>query len=201
MDQEIRHLKNEAQVAEELIRSQNETIQKLQESWNNCQDEIKMLKKEKFDLRSIILSSNGPEQVSDDEMKSLFTAIRQKIQAITHSKALDLGQNVPLLSTRSAAWYQFYEHWNHLSLTERSLKVRGKIFGIVSDQILAKNLFGILPVENSDLKHIEFTLRKLEDVMMENQGQFQVISSFDHEVYLTRLQFPAAPSQTGGSPR
>ncbi|OAQ70707.1 hypothetical protein VFPPC_03139 [Pochonia chlamydosporia 170] len=165
MDQEIRHLKNEAQKAEALLRSQSEMIQELQESWNNCQDEIKMLKKEKFDLRSIILSSNGPEQVSDDEMKSLFATIRQKIQAIAHSNALDLERNVALLSAQNANWYRFYESWNHISLTDRSLKMRGKIFEILCDQILKKKLFGISPVGDSGLKQIELSLEKLEKLM------------------------------------
>lgn len=152
-----------------LLRSE---LQELRQTYNESRIEVDKLKKEKNDLRNVILGQAGTEKISDEEIKSKFTSIRQKIQAITYSKAFRLGRSISVSSQCHPEVHKFWDSWNTLSTNDRAFIMRGKIFALVVDHVLGQNLFGISPTNNHDLQQIEPSLKALETFMNRSQGWF-----------------------------
>ncbi|KAG8419672.1 hypothetical protein J3458_004520 [Metarhizium acridum] len=144
--------------------------EKLRRMYCESQDEVDKLKEEKTRLRNVILKQTGTEKISDEEIKKIFTSIRQKIQAFAHSKAFCLEWNVSVPSPCHHELHKFWDTWNHLSLADRAFAMRGRIFTLVVDHILGQNLFGIRPTNHHDLQQIESSLQALEAFISSCKG-------------------------------
>lgn len=147
-------------------------LQELRQMYNESRIEVDKLKKEKTKLINVILKQTGTEKVSDEEVKKMFTSIRQKIQAIAHSKAFHLDWNISVFPQYPPEVHKFWDYWNTLSTTDRAFSMRGKIFTLVVDHVLGQNLFGISPTNNHDLQQIEPSFKALETFTNRSQGWF-----------------------------
>ncbi|KHN93781.1 uncharacterized protein MAM_08345 [Metarhizium album ARSEF 1941] len=164
----------------EALKAQRTELQGLREMYGDSQAEIEKLKKEKNKLRKIILDQTGSERVSDDEIKKTFTNIRQKIQAIAHSKALDMDVSVSVRSPRHPEVHNLWYIWNDLSLADRGFVLRGQIFSCIVDRILEQKLFGIIPTHHHVLQEIEYSLGELEEYMSFSQVPAEAIVDWRH---------------------
>ncbi|EFY98457.1 chromosome segregation ATPase-like protein [Metarhizium robertsii] len=160
-----------------LLRSE---LQELQQMYNESRIEVDKLKKEKNDLRNVILGQAGTEKISDEEIKSKFTSIRQKIQAITYSKAFRLGRSISVPSQCHPEVHKFWDSWNTLSTNDRAFIMRGKIFRLVVDHVLGQKLFGISPTHSHDLQKIESSLKSLETIMTCSQVPANAVVDWRH---------------------
>ncbi|KID99883.1 hypothetical protein MAJ_04349, partial [Metarhizium majus ARSEF 297] len=176
----VRNLQDQLNQYTHKIKTLRNEHQELRQKYSESLDEVDRLKKDKMKLRNVILKQTGTEKISDEEMKKIFTSIRQKIQAIAHSKAFHLRQNVPVPPQYPPEVHEFWDCWNTLSITDRAFIMRGKIFKLVVDHVLEQNLFGISPTNGRDLEKIESSLKALEKFMTRSKVPADAVVDWRH---------------------
>jgi hypothetical protein len=138
-------------------------------------------------LRTMILGQAGVQRISDDEMLQGFLKLRQDIQKIARSPCYSADTN-PVLSaaeqdatTSPLAMFYHPSAWGMLTVGDRRLRMRAKMFDELHFYILDYNCFGLQGFQSSDETlaqkgPIELGLRRFEHMLKERGGKGSPIS-------------------------
>jgi hypothetical protein len=137
-------------------------------------------------LRTMILGQAGVQKISDDEMLQGFLKLRQDIQKIARSPCYLADTNpVPSAAEQdaapSSATFYHPSAWGMLTVSDRGLRMRAKIFDELHFYILDYNCFGLQGFQSSDETlaqkgPIELGLRRFEHMLKERGGKRSPIS-------------------------
>ncbi|KAH7157317.1 hypothetical protein B0J13DRAFT_520061 [Dactylonectria estremocensis] len=112
--------------------------------------EIQNLRIKEQALRDFILESDPYQGVSDGDVISAFTTIRQWIQKLASNKMLQLdGPPIDLKSSAFTAEEDLFSLWPGCSRSGRVMILRALLFRILADQILMQDFFGIPGLEDN----------------------------------------------------
>ena len=129
---------------QQALQQRDNVLRQKDEQLRNFMDEMGKLRRKEAALRATIPDKAGIQNVSDQEVISRFTALRQKIQTITRLPLYNMEQLVQTRRMEPEA-ANFYEAkaWEPLTIEERRNRVRSKMFDILHKDILTFRLFGL----------------------------------------------------------
>ncbi|KAJ6786295.1 hypothetical protein PWT90_00835 [Aphanocladium album] len=132
-------LKLESEINE--LRQKTSDLYTQLEASNNM---LQTLQRNERALLDAILEKSGGEELLDDDLVSLFSGLRQKVQRLANSRlyAYDGQLSFPIDATPSAN-SRFYRTWADASRKDRILLTRMWMFNFLRDHILDYNLFGL----------------------------------------------------------
>ncbi|KAK3897829.1 hypothetical protein C8A05DRAFT_19481 [Staphylotrichum tortipilum] len=150
------------------------------------QEEVNKLRGKEAMFRTMILDQASIQEVTDDDILQGFLKLRQNVQKISRSTAYAVDAN-PLLSVaqeeampRSKDFYS-PASWGILTLPDRRLRLRAKIYDELHYHILDYSCFGMLGIHAWDgVKNgsIEPGLRRFECLLKDRGVNYHAISDW-----------------------
>ncbi|OAA45692.1 hypothetical protein NOR_03481 [Metarhizium rileyi] len=142
-------------------------------------------------LRSVIVNDTSHGNIPDEEIKRRFAGIRQLIQIVAHSKALNLTDEHQVQSLRENPTIgEFYVSLGSLSTKERQMVVRAEIFRRIRNGILWQNTFGLGPEYQDDStgtvyfgKDFQLFMEQFEKYMQVNRVSPDIITNWTHATF------------------
>lgn len=146
----IRELETEKAVLEEQIRLKDEEIEKRMETEVKLQKELGdrshallQLQQKQEQLRGVILSSAGIQEITDLEVIQAFSDLRQKVQQLASSLVSDYAANSPVFIGKA----QGMMHFRAVSRPPQTKDVvnrwKQQIFNTLHSSVFCKLLFGL----------------------------------------------------------
>ncbi|KAG6125579.1 hypothetical protein E4U38_007550 [Claviceps purpurea] len=168
---ELKHLKQQLQhekaCCEERVAGLNATIQELDEG--------------KKKLREVILGNALNQKTSDDEIKQLYAALRQQIQALANSPAYDKTRQYHCHDKSTKAEVNFQKQYNSYSSADRVFLIRSSIYRILHSFILDRSVFGLTDSSStvqSDSGQLDQALGDFEALLRANKVSTTSISEW-----------------------
>ncbi|KAG6068542.1 hypothetical protein E4U32_000367 [Claviceps aff. humidiphila group G2b] len=154
---------------------------------------MQQLEDEKAKLREVILGNSVKQKISDEDVKQRFANIRQQIQALANSSALDLNR----MDVFPRALGDSRIKWSFLSPADRVFRMRAVIYGIIHRYILSRDIFG-LEESLSSREHdremqLDHALGDFEGLLKENEVKGTLISDWRRATLKCVEAFRPAP--------
>ncbi|KAG6121300.1 hypothetical protein E4U13_005028 [Claviceps humidiphila] len=162
---ELQYLKQQLQhekaCCEERVARLNTTIQELD--------------KDKRKLREVILRDASSQKISDEEIKQLYAALRQQIQALANNAAYDKTRQFHCDDEGTKPEVNFRKQYNSYSSADRVFLIRSSIYRILHTFILDRPVFGLPDFSstvqsNSRQLDIDKALGDFEGILRANKG-------------------------------
>lgn len=162
-------LKAQVQLKDKEIERKAETEAELKKELDDLRRDFGRSQQNEAKLRSIILSSAGTQQITDQEVVQTFSDLRQKVQQLASTEAFDFAATSPGLFGGSQAMNHFYAVCRRLrNKTDVVNRLKAHIFAILHAEILNKPLFGLKGLGDQGKKY-EQVLWNID----ENLARFQ----------------------------
>ncbi|KAK3343435.1 hypothetical protein B0T25DRAFT_508243 [Lasiosphaeria hispida] len=131
--------------------SAHRQLQNTERQLQAAEEQVKKLRQEAATFRSIILEEAGTQKVSDEEVVSSFSKLRQATQKLSRLFPLNDKPSLSDKHQERAEVTEFYNpaRWGSLSTKDQGLLIRAKIFEILYDRILVGACFGLDGFEKS----------------------------------------------------
>jgi hypothetical protein len=151
-------------------------IQVLKRAEREQKLELAHLKEKEVTFRDIIISKAGSQKITEEEVITAYSVLRQQVQALARNPAyqVEKAPSVPLSS--SSKMKHFYAIWKKgLSSKDLGFRIRAQIFSLLDQNILGKCCFGldIDATQNPQFKgyrEIERSLQDFEDILAKSKG-------------------------------
>lgn len=176
--QELHYTREWAQERCEMDGKNERMRQDLQQQLGAARFEMHHLRQNEEKLREIVLKNTSEKRVSDGDMVSAFSSLRQQIQVLACSRTYQLDLSVEDSVDASSSKKQIHS-WLMAKdgIADRRLRLRSKIFQVLHGYILDKGYFGLAGADYEDgtkirsTKNIEKGLCRFENLMQLKDGK------------------------------
>lgn len=175
---ENQDLSNEIMKLKTRLQTETAEVQRLTQIDANSKSELAHLKAKEVALREMIVGKAGAQKITDPEVVTAFSVMRQQVQALGRNSTYQLERKhltlSPKISPRMKAFYGLW-HQGHLSPKDLALRMRAEIFTLLYDRILNINCFGLHVGGNMDERYkgfneVERQLRRFEEILEKGRG-------------------------------
>ena len=134
----------------ERCRVANKRLGEVEKKRQAAEKQVAKFREESTRLRGIILERANTQAVSDDNVVTSFANLNTSIQKLVRSRwYYSLNVSPTNWDCREGpAMVEFYTQWAKLSIYDRALRMRAKIFEVLFANILSKNCFGLEGLED-----------------------------------------------------